>query len=317
MMHLWLGLAAAGAQTGAPPQDLTRPPEYSLIWSDEFSRDGLPDAAKWSYDTDYNKRGWHNQEKQYYSARRRENARVSGGKLIVEARSDDRKLRSFPDWGGQSYSSARLVSRGKASWTYGYFEVRAKLPCGVGTWPAIWTLADKPQPKWPDDGEIDIMEHVGFDPGVVHQTVHTAAYNHVLGTHKSGQVKLADVCKAYHNYQLLWTPTQIRMGVDGRNVFTFDKGSGDETQWPFDGPQYLILNIAVGGIWGGERGIDPKALPARMEIDHVRVYQPVANKASPFSAPSRSAAPFPSWQDPAIGPLRRQPRPCWRRARPE
>ena len=261
------------AAATASPAPLAPPSGYSLVWSDEFSRSGLPDPAKWDYDTAFNKRGWHNQEKQYYSARRAKNVRVRGGSLIVEAHADGSKLRRLPDWGGQQYSSARLITRGKASWTYGFFEARAKLPCGRGTWPAIWTLSGRSPMKWPEDGEIDIMEHVGHEPGMVHQSVHTAAFNHVKGTHKTATRRVADACKAFHLYQLHWTPDRIVMGVDGRPLMTFERRKGGRPEWPFDGPQYLILNVAVGGMWGGAKGIDDRALPQRMEVDYVRVWQ--------------------------------------------
>ena len=262
--------APAQAAEGAP---LAPPPNYRLAWSDEFSRPGLPDERRWDYDTTFNRRGWHNEEKQYYSARRARNARVRGGRLIVEAHREPERARRLPDWGGQAYTSARLVTRGKASWTYGFFEIRAKLPCGRGTWPAIWTLAERRATGWPGDGEIDIMEHVGHDPGVVHQTVHTEAFNHVKGTHKNANRRVPDACTAFHNYQLHWTPERIVMGIDGRTLFTFEKGEGGRAEWPFDAPQYLILNVAVGGTWGGAKGIDDWALPGRMEVDYVRVWQ--------------------------------------------
>ena len=268
---LLAGPAAAFSQTSEAP--VSKPEGYRLVWADEFNRDGKPDPAKWSYDTAFNKRGWHNNEKQYYSADRRKNARVADGRLIIESHAEKLNSKRFPDWGGQRYTSARLITRGRASWTYGWFEVRAKLACGLGTWPAIWTLADRPNMKWPDDGEIDIMEHVGWDQGTVHQTIHTAAYNHVKKTQKAGQIKLPDVCGAFHLYQLHWTPDRIRMGVDGRAVFNYDRPSTNRAEWPFDGPQYLLLNLAIGG-WGGEKGIDNRALPARFEVDYVRVYQP-------------------------------------------
>ena len=266
-------LLAAGAAAQAAP--LAPPPGYRLVWSDEFAGAGLPDRRKWDWDTDFNRRGWHNKEKQYYSARRKRNARVERGRLIVEARADGARMRRRSDYGGQAYTSARLVTRGKAAWTYGYFEVRAKLPCGLGTWPAIWTLARDRVDGWPGDGEIDIMEHVAQDPGTVHQTIHTAAFNHVAGTQKSGRAHLPDACGAFHSYQLLWTADRIRMGIDGKTVFTFDKPSAKRAEWPFDSPQYLILNLAIGG-WGGEKGIDDAALPQRMEVDYVRVWQPAA-----------------------------------------
>ena len=145
------------------------PAGWKLVWSDEFNTDGLPDARKWDYDTVRNKAGWYNDELQYYARERAENARVADGTLIITALKE--KMTGAPDYGGQSYTSARLLTRGKADWTYGFFEIRAKLPCGLGTWPAIWMLGQGAD--WPLVGEIDIMEHVGKKPGEVLGTVHT------------------------------------------------------------------------------------------------------------------------------------------------
>jgi beta-glucanase (GH16 family) len=261
------------AASPAAEVPLAAPAGYELVWRDEFSGSGLPDAQRWSYDTAFNKSGWHNEEKQYYSARRKRNARVSGGRLIVEAHADGTKLSRRADYGGQGYSSARLITRGKASWTYGYFEIRAKLPCGRGTWPAIWMLSAREPLRWPDDGEIDIMEHVGHEPGVVHQSVHTGAFNHRQGTHKTAQRVVANACGAFHRYQLHWTPERIRMGIDGAEMFRFNRPAGGRAEWPFDSPQYLLLDVAVGGQWGGAKGIDDDALPQRMEVDYVRIWQ--------------------------------------------
>ena len=144
------------------------PNGFRVVWADEFDTAGLPDTSKWSYDIDRNSAGWYNNELQYYANARLENSRVEGGSLVITARREDLSTAGLPDWGGQRYSSARLITRDKAAWTYGFIEIRAKLPCGLGTWPAIWMLSSPPQTRWPDDGEIDIMEHVGFDPGVVH-----------------------------------------------------------------------------------------------------------------------------------------------------
>jgi beta-glucanase (GH16 family) len=277
MVILALMLAQAAAPTGTAaitqPVPIGVPTGYKLVWADEFKGRGLPDPAKWSYDTAFNKRGWHNEEKQYYSGPRSKNARLRNGRLVIEAHRERLDPKLFPDWGGQAYTSSRLVTRGKASWTYGYFEARAKLPCEVGSWPAIWTLADKQNMKWPDDGEIDIMEHVGFDPNVVHQTIHTKAYNHIQKTQKEAIATIPGVCESFHLYQLHWTPDRIRMGIDGRAIFDYVKPSDAHAEWPFNAPQYLILNVAVGGMWGGMKGIDDKSLPWRMEVDYVRVYQ--------------------------------------------
>jgi beta-glucanase (GH16 family) len=240
------------------------PPGYALVWSDEFDRDGLPDAAKWDYDTDRNQPGWFNNELQYYARDRPENARVTGGKLVITARKEALNTRS--DWGGQQYSSARLVTRGRASWTYGFVEVRAKLPCGRGTWPAIWMLGTKG--KWPDDGEIDIMEQVGSDPTRVFGTLHTQQSGS-WGT--GGETRVADACTAFHNYQLTWTKDEILIGVDNVNFYRSPKPSGGYSVWPFDFPQYLLLNIAIGGDLGG--AVDNAIFPVTLEIEHVRVFQ--------------------------------------------
>ena len=248
------------------------PSNWALAWSDEFDQDGLPDAAKWDYDGFRNKEGWYNGEAQYYSRARLENSRVENGHLVIETRREE--LPGESDWGGQSYSSARLVTHGKASWIYGAVEVRAKLPCGRGTWPAIWMLPEKVGAQWPLDGEIDIMEHVGYDEGVVHGTIHTGAFNHTLSTQKAAQTRISDLCTNFHRYQLIWTADSITIGVDDHNYFRFvNDGSGDKTRWPFSQSQYLILNTAVGGSWGGAQGIDDTVFPVKMEVDYVRVWQ--------------------------------------------
>lgn len=261
-------LALSALASPATAQDA--PEGYSLAWADEFATDGLPDAAKWSYDTHANRTGWYNDERQYYAADRGKNARVEDGVLIIEARKE--RLEQARDFGGQDYTSARMVSRG-GGWTYGVFEARAKLPCGRGTWPAIWMLPVNAE-SWPGDGEIDIMEHVGHRPGIVHGTVHTGAYNHVAGTQLGGETPVPDACDAFHVYQTRWTPGAVVFAIDGREFYRFDNdGRDDKATWPFNRPFQLILNIAVGGDWGGAEGIDDAALPQAMQIDWVRVWQ--------------------------------------------
>jgi beta-glucanase (GH16 family) len=250
------------------------PEAYRLVWSDEFDIDGLPDPTRWTYDVERNRDGWYNNELQYYSANRLENARVEGGRLVIEARRERPDRATSPDSGGQAYTSARLVSRGLAQWTYGFFEVRAKVPCGRGTWPAAWLLpvADL---NWPAGGEIDILEHVGHNPGVVHGTVHTTSYNHTRGTERGGSTRVADACGAFHRYQVLWTPEAITFGVDGVGYYSFlNDGRGDPATWPFDQPFYAILNLAVGGNWGGAEGVDRRAFPQVFEVDYIRIFQP-------------------------------------------
>ena len=242
--------------------------QWKLVWSDEFDYKGLPDPAKWSYDVGGH--GWGNKELQFYTDGRKENARVENGSLIVEARRDN--------WQGHEYTSARLISKRKGDWTYGRFEVRAKLPTGKGAWPAIWMLPTAwSYGGWPNSGEIDIMEQVGFEPQVVHSSVHTKAYNHNINTHKTAKTDVPNATTAFNVYAVEWTPEEIRGYVNDRHYFTFKNerlinSSADFRQWPFDQPFHLLLNIAVGGNWGGAQGVDPAIWPQRMQIDYVRVY---------------------------------------------
>jgi beta-glucanase (GH16 family) len=234
-----------------------------ILWSEDFDRDGLPDPKNWSYDV--GDHGWGNKELQYYSAGDLKNARVENGILIIEAHQDS----SHP----KGYTSARLVSKGKAAWQYGYIEVRAKLPRGVGTWPAIWMLPEENKfGGWPKNGEIDIMEHVGYDPGRVHGTVHTEAFNHSIGTQKGAQHMVPDFHEQFHVYAIDWRADKIDFFIDGQKYFTFLNTGGDYKEWPFDQPFHLILNIAVGGNWGGAQGVDSDIWPQRLEVDYVRVF---------------------------------------------
>ncbi len=247
-----------------------RPPV--LAWSDEFDGAAL-DRSKWSFDTSRNKEGWYNKELQYYAADRSENLRLEGGRLIIEARKDPEAIRKLPDWGRQQYSSAKIITRGKASFRYGFVEARAKLPCARGTWPAIWMLPDGDS-RWPEGGEIDILEHVGSQPGVVHANLHTGLFNHARGTHRGAQTPLPTACEQFHRYQLHWTPEAITIGVDDRAYMRVRNDQpGGEGAWPFDRPFYLILNLAMGGDWAGAKGMDDAALPQRFEVDYVRFWQ--------------------------------------------
>ncbi len=235
------------------------------IWSDEFAKDGLVDSSKWSYNTGGH--GWGNHELQHYTKGRLENVRVEKGILKIEARKE-----AFEQ---SEYTSGRIVTKGKFDFTFGRVEVRAKLPAGRGTWPAIWMLASQNSfgsTFWPDQGEIDIMEHVGYDPGVVHGTVHTKTFNHVKGTQKGAVISVPDFSEAFHVYQMDWTPEYIRMYVDGKFYFEFNNTGKSWEEWPFSKPEHLILNLAVGGDWGGQKGVDASAFPVKMEVDWVRVY---------------------------------------------
>ncbi|MEK9210117.1 glycoside hydrolase family 16 protein [Sphingomonas sp. 2378] len=242
-------------------------PKSAPTFGDEFNR--AIDPGRWRWDVSANKRGWPNHELQYYVGPKRSNARIEKGALVIEARRE--AARDEPDWGGQDYTSAKLVTQKTLG--FGFYEVRAKLPCGRGMWPAIWLLP-MDGARWPDGGEIDIMEMVGWNPDVIHATVHSAAYNHVRKTQRGSQTDVPGACTDFHRYQLDWTPDAITIGVDGRAYMRVKNDKpGGAAAWPFTRPYSLILNLAVGGDWGGQKGVDDTALPQRMDVDYVRYWK--------------------------------------------
>ncbi len=241
--------------------------ESSPVWSDEFEYSGLPDSTKWGYDLGGS--GWGNNELQYYTNRQK-NASVQNGILSINLLKEN--------FDGRDYTSSRIVSKDKGDFLYGRFEVKAKLPSGKGTWPAIWMLpTDWSYGGWPKSGEIDIMEHVGYDQDRVHITVHTEAYYHSIGTQKSGTKTVSGASKNFHVYRIDWTPMDIRGFIDNEQIFQFANENKGSAVWPFDKRFHLLLNVAFGGNWGGAQGIDPTSLPQTMEIDYVRVYKMTEN----------------------------------------
>jgi hypothetical protein len=252
-------------QEGRPEStpDNTAPEGYRLVWQDEFNDPALsmPDDRLWWYEVWAP--GYVNNELQRYVNGRQGNdvtAEVSGGTLKIHARK-----------AGNEVISARINTA--ESWTYGYFEAQLKLPAGRGTWPAFWMMPKQEGP-WPDCGEIDIMEEVGYHANYVSSSVHCKAYNHVAGTQKTREVLVPAAQTGFHVYALEWTADFIRTYVDGEELFYFanDKAGNPDT-WPFAKAFYLKLNLAWGGDWGGAQGVDESALPATYEIDYVRVYQ--------------------------------------------
>jgi beta-glucanase (GH16 family) len=237
----------------------------NLIWADEFDKDGLPDAKKWGYDLGGN--GWGNQELQNYT-QELENAEVKNGLLRITA------LKKTLNY--NLYTSARLVSKQKGDFLYGRVEVKARLPKGVGTWPAIWMLPTEQVyggQYWPDNGEIDIMEHVGFDQNIVHGNIHTKAFNHAIGTNKGNKVEVSNASESFNVYAINWLPDKIVFEINGKEYFTFTNyGNGRWEEWPFDKRFHVILNIAVGGAWGGQKGVDETVFPQTMEVDYVKVF---------------------------------------------
>ena len=256
---LILQAATLGATNYAADAPMAAP-RRAPTFADEFDGHAV-DRARWRFDTSQNRTGWPNHELQYYRPR---DARVRGGALTIEAR---REIPRAPDAGGQRYTSVKLVSRRALG--FGFYEIRAKLPCGRGIWPAIWMLPATG--TWPQQGEIDIMEMVGFDPNVVHATLHTGAFNHKLGTQRGAETRVATSCTAFHRYQLDWRPHSITIGVDDRAYLRVaDDRPGGVAAWPFVRPYQLILNVAVGGDWGGKQGVDDRAFPQAMTVDYVR-----------------------------------------------
>ncbi|MEO8762695.1 MAG: glycoside hydrolase family 16 protein [Ginsengibacter sp.] len=237
---------------------------WTLVWADEFNYHGLPDSAKWEYDTGGN--GWGNNELQYYTKNDTNNAVVHNGLLEVIARKTERENRL--------YTSARLVTKSKGDWINGKIEISASLPAGRGLWPAIWMLpTDWDYGNWPNSGEIDIMEHVGFKKDSVFFSIHTESFNHVIHTQKTKGVKIIDPYDAFHIYAIEWERQKIDFLLDGAVVFSYFNSGKGHKEWPFDKRFHLLLNLAVGGNWGGQEGVDGTIFPAKMLVDYVRVYQ--------------------------------------------
>jgi len=248
-----------GNGTIPPPAVFEWKFESTPVWSDEFSTNGAPDATKWSYDVGGT--GWGNNELQYYTNGL--NTSVNAGILKIEARKEN--------YSGKYYTSARMVSKNKGDWLYGRFEVKAKLPKGRGTWPAIWMLpTNSAYGGWPASGEIDIMEHVGYDLNNVHFTLHA---NTFFGGNGKGSGKYINgATDDFHLYRLDWASYGIRGYFDNELIFEYSNPGTGSNYWPYDQQFHLLLNIAVGGNWGGAQGVDDSIFPASMEIDYVRVY---------------------------------------------
>ncbi len=244
-------------------ESIVVPQGYSLIWHDEFNtnKPSMLSTSDWWYETGGG--GWGNNELETYVAGKVNDdtlAYVSKGTLKIYAK----KVAGV-------VNSIRVNTAN--SWTYGYFEARLKLPKGKGTWPAFWMMP-KNFTSWPGDGEIDIMEEVGYNPNSVVSSIHCTAYNHIKGTQKTASTYVKNAEGEFHVYAMEWTPSYIKGFVDRVNYFTFaNDGKGNKDSWPFNAPFYLKLNLAWGGNWGGAQGVDESALPLTYEIDYVRVFQ--------------------------------------------
>ncbi|AWH87064.1 laminarinase [Flavobacterium album] len=240
--------------TTQPPYPDDEPVYDNLVWEDQFNVDGAPDASKWTMEIG-NNNGWGNGEKQYYKA---ENAVVSGGTLKITAKAEN--------FGGQQYTSARMKTENKFEFTYGKVVVRAKLPTGSGTWPALWLLgANQDVVGWPACGEIDMMEHVGNEPNKVSGTLHYPG--HSAGNADSTTTTVNGVQDGFHTYSINWSPSFIRFYVDDVEFKTFPNSAAV----PFNHDFFLIFNVAMGGSLGGT--IAPGFTQSSMEIDYVQVFQ--------------------------------------------
>jgi beta-glucanase (GH16 family) len=232
-----------------------------MVWADEFDYEGAPDSKRWGYDAADS--GKWNQELQTYTPLQA-NSSVKNGFLSISALKDQ----------AGKWSSARLLTKGLGDWTYGYIEARAKLPSGRGVWPAIWMMpTGDAYGNWPDSGEIDIMEFVGFDPDKIHTSAHTKSYNHRIGTQQTRYAYVKDVSSEFHTYAVEWNARGIFWYVDDKPFYFFLNEGKGSSQWPFDKPFHIILNVAMGGSWGGMKGMDERLDRADMVVDYVRVYQ--------------------------------------------
>lgn len=239
-----------------------------LIWSDEFNVNGSPEVSKWNYDIGDGSAagqpgaGWGNGEAQYYT-NRNDNVKVENGVLKITAKKES--------YQGYQYTSTRIKTQDKFEFTYGIIEVRAKLPSGGGTWPAIWLLGANIDEgvNWPACGEIDVMEHVGNNPGTVQSAMHTpSSYGN---TSNKGSQFVSSATTDFHIYKLDWTSEKMVFSVDGNIHYTYQPSVRNSNTWPFDANQFLILNVAMGGSLGGS--IPNNFSQSTMEIDYVRIYK--------------------------------------------
>ncbi|GEM_PF-2157980 len=254
----------SSSPTPEPTSDSTSGPPagYTLVFAEEFDANGKPDESVWTFDLG----PWpYNEELECYTA---DNAFVENGALVIEARAEETE--------GCAYTSARLNTKGKLDFTYGYLEVRAALPVGRGTWSAIWLLpTGSAYGGYLESGEIDIAERVGFDAKRVYSTLHTERNNSTLNNAITESARLSRKDDGFHIYALLWEENAIRIYLDGVQVLCYarpENAASDE--WPFDLPFHVLLNVAVGGTWGGVKGVDDDAFPQRMLVDYVRLYAP-------------------------------------------
>jgi beta-glucanase (GH16 family) len=238
-----------------------------LVWNDEFDADGFPDTNKWRYHQGYG----YNNELHYNTVQRAENIGISGGILTITCRKEDAVI----DGAVREITTASIYSQYKGDWKYGRIEVRAQMPESVkGTWPAIWMMpTQQVYGYWPNSGEIDIMEYVGYAPEKIHFTVHTYNSNHTGSGGLSSSAQSPNLSTKFHIYAVEWFSDRIDWYFDNQKKFTVTNPNTDWHDWPFDQYFYVILNLAFGGSWGGAMGVEKEKLPASYQIDYVRIFQ--------------------------------------------
>ena len=262
-------------QMAAEESPYYAPEGYQLVWQDEFdgnygyapNENGVPrtelNPDYWTHEV--KSAGWVNHELQNYV-----NHKTPEGKLVTELRNGKLRITALKE-NGKVYSG-RVYAKVKEGWRYGYIEASIKLPKGKGTWPAFWMMPVNFR-SWPADGEIDIMEEVGYHPDYVSSSLHANAHVHSNNTQVTHEMKCAGAEGEFHTYAILWTAKNITTYVDGKVQLSYDNRGLGRDDWPYDDPFYVIFNLAWGGDWGGAQGVDESALPATMEVDYIRVFQ--------------------------------------------
>lgn len=267
-INVWSGfnpgdkfLKPEGAQWQEP--SIPTPAGYTLVWQDEFNEGDVPDAKKWTHEVKNS--GWVNHELQNY---------VSGkspkGKRVTEVKEGSLHINCFKE-DGKIYSG-RIYGNVGTGWKYAYVEASINLPSGKGTWPAFWMMPVH-FTSWPHDGEIDIMEEVGYHKDYVSSSLHADGHVHSNNTQVTKEVYCKGAEGEYHTYGMEWTPDYFQFYVDGKKTLYYKNPGTGVRDWPYDAPFYVIFNLAWGGDWGGSQGVDESKLPVTMKVDYVRVFQ--------------------------------------------
>ncbi len=250
-------------QAAAAQSAYNAPEGYTLVWQDEFDKGSELNGDDWTHEVRGS--GWVNNELQNYV-----NHKTPEGNLVTEIRGGKLRITALKE-NGKVYSG-RVYAKVKEGWKYGYIEASIKLPKGKGTWPAFWMMPVNFR-SWPADGEIDIMEEVGYHPNYVSSSLHANAHVHSNGTQVTHEMLCQGAEDEFHTYAIKWTHENITTYVDGKVQLSYDNRGKGRDDWPYDDPFYVIFNLAWGGSWGGAQGVDESALPCTMEVDYIRVFQ--------------------------------------------